>query len=187
MSKKAFVFLADGFEEVEALTPVDYLRRADIETITVSINGKEAVHGSHKITVLADRILEQIDRKEFQAADVFVLPGGMKGAQNLSQNGILDDVLKEANLSGKLIAAICASPAVVLDAKGILDGKIFTCYPEMEKSVKKASYSLKRVVADGNLITARAAGTSAEFAIAIVEKLSGKEVADKISQAVLLK
>jgi 4-methyl-5(b-hydroxyethyl)-thiazole monophosphate biosynthesis len=188
MSKKAIILLADGFEDVEAVTPIDYLRRAGIEVTTASITQSLTVTsrwGGIKIT--ADTLLSQIARQG-NDWDAVILPGGMPGASSLAASEETSALLKEMSAKGKLICAICAAPAVVLAPLGLLAGKKFTCYPGMEEKAATANgaWLEDRVVTDGNVITSRAAGTAGEFAAAIIEKLLDKETAKKIADAVLL-
>jgi 4-methyl-5(b-hydroxyethyl)-thiazole monophosphate biosynthesis len=198
MPKKAIVFLAEGFEEVEAITPIDYLRRAGVEVATVAVgaaNGSGAlVLGSHGVGVAADTTLEVLAKSggaDASAWDVVVLPGGGKGSENLAASAALGDFVKAMASAGKLVAAICAAPAVVLAPLGLLAGKKFTCYPGMEDraarfAVSGAAWSADRVVADGQLITSRGAGTAGEFARAIIGKLLGEAAAEKLGESVLL-
>ncbi|MDR2865428.1 MAG: DJ-1/PfpI family protein [Spirochaetaceae bacterium] len=182
MPKKAFVFLADGFEEVEAITPIDYLRRAGIEVITVSISKEKIVFGAHQIPVVADSLIFDIHTDE---ADCLVLPGGIPGAPNLAASQELDLIIRDYNARGRVIAAICAAPAVVLAPKGLLQGRNFTCYPGLEKEVKNSEWKNDKVVIDNHIITSRGPGTAAYFAFAIIEKLIDKEAAQKIKDAVI--
>jgi 4-methyl-5(b-hydroxyethyl)-thiazole monophosphate biosynthesis len=178
-----FIFLADGFEEIEAVTPLDFLRRAGIDAAAVSITERRVVTGSHGIALTADRTMAEIAGLPF---DAVVLPGGMPGSTNLAASGALDALIKEAAAGGKLIAAICAAPAVVLAPKGVLAGKKFTCYPGMEKEVSAGAVWLpEKVVVDGNLITSRGPGTAALFALAVIEKLAGKEIAQQTGKSAL--
>jgi len=185
MAKKAIVLLAEGFEEVEAITPIDYLRRAGVEVTIASISFFMTAKGANGIQVNADTTLSGI---EDAAADwdAVVVPGGSNGAANLAASNQTGALLKDMAASGKLVCAICASPAVVLSPLGLLAGKKFTCYPGLEEKVKEGKWSDERVVTDGNIITSRSAGTSGEFAVAIIEKLLGEEAAKKIADAVLL-
>ncbi|MDR3247792.1 MAG: DJ-1/PfpI family protein [Treponema sp.] len=184
MAKKAIILLATGFEEVEAVTPIDYLRRSGIEVTTAAIGDSRKVTGSHGISVEADTTLNVLaERSDWDAA---LIPGGMPGATNLAASKEVSALLSAMARSGKIVAAICASPAVVLAPLGLLAGKRFTCYPGMEKDLDPAAqWSADRVVIDGNLITSRGAGTAALFAFAVIEQLLGKAAAEKISQAVL--
>jgi 4-methyl-5(b-hydroxyethyl)-thiazole monophosphate biosynthesis len=188
MSKKVFVFLAEGFEEVEALTPVDYLRRAGLDVITVSITTDKTVNGAHKIPVLADTLIGKINPEE---ADCVILPGGMPGTTGLAASAELDAIVRKFDAEKKLIAAICAAPALVLGSKGILDGRHYTCYPGMEAQVPCGpngcpEWHGEPVVEDGHLITSRGAGTADLFAIKIIEKLIDKSTAQKIATSVVM-
>jgi len=181
--KTACVLLADGFEEVEAVTPVDYLRRAGVEVAIVGIAGRSAV-GARGIRIEADSGHEGMGRDY----DCVVVPGGGKGSANLAASAAATSFIKRHFAAGKIVAAICAAPAVVLHGScGILAGRRFTCFPGLESNVKGASFSEARVVEDGNLITSRAAGTAGEFAYAIIRALVGKAKADEVAGSVLLK
>jgi 4-methyl-5(b-hydroxyethyl)-thiazole monophosphate biosynthesis len=185
---KAFVFLAEGFEEVEAVTPVDYLRRAGIDAVTVSITKERTVLGAHKIPVEADTVIGKIKPGE---ADCIVLPGGMPGTTYLAASPELDAIIRAFDADKKTIAAICAAPALVLAGKGILDGRSFTCYPGMEANVSCGpngcpEWHGEPVVVDGHLITSRGAGTAGLFAIKIIETLLGKDSAEKIAGSVVM-
>jgi protein deglycase len=180
--KTACVLFADGFEEVEALTPVDYLRRAGVEVTTIGVTGPRPV-GSHGVAVAADRGAEALAADY----DCVIVPGGGKGSANLAASPQVAELVRRHFAAGKLVAAICAAPALVLHgACGILAGKRFTCYPGMETQVSGASFVEERVVVDGKLITARAAGCSGEFAYAIVNELVGEDGADTLAEKVLL-
>jgi 4-methyl-5(b-hydroxyethyl)-thiazole monophosphate biosynthesis len=183
---KALVLLADGFEEVEALTPVDYLRRAGVEVTVAAITESLTVTGRWTgLKVQADTTLS----KAAGEWDAVVLPGGMPGASNLASSKETGSLLKEMAAANKLICAICASPVVVLAPLGLLDGKNFTCYPGMEKNLSfdiLSGFTRDRVVVDENLITSRGAGTAGEFAIAIIEELLDETAAEKVMETVLL-
>ncbi|MHC6203426.1 DJ-1 family glyoxalase III [Breznakiellaceae bacterium SP9] len=191
--KKALVFLAEGFEEVEALTPVDYLRRAGIEVQTAAV-GKTSglVTGAHGISVKTDATLEGLIADDLLTQEgwaAVLLPGGMPGSSNLAACAELGDFLIAMAAAGKLVAAICAAPAVVLAPLGLLKGKRFTCYPGMEDNVPPSSgaqWSSDPVVRDGRIITSRAAGTAGLWAAAIVEALEGQKAAADLLKAVLL-
>jgi 4-methyl-5(b-hydroxyethyl)-thiazole monophosphate biosynthesis len=189
MPKRAIVFLAEGFEEVEAVTPVDYLRRAGVEAVTVSIGRTQQVLGSHGIPVIADRVLAGsegqggLDPADW---DAVVLPGGGRGADNLAASAAAGGFVTAMAKAGKLVCAICAAPAVVLAPLGLLKGRSFTCFPGMEERVSGASWKEDRVVIDGKLITSRGAGTAGEFAVAIIGELLGKAEGEKVAGAVLL-
>jgi 4-methyl-5(b-hydroxyethyl)-thiazole monophosphate biosynthesis len=189
MPKRAIVLLAEGFEEVEAVTPIDYLRRAGVEVTTVSIGRAELVLGSHGIPVTADVVLSALERQgraDPANWDAVILPGGGKGAENLAASagtgGFVDAMARE----GKLVCAICAAPAVVLAPLGLLTGRDFTCFPGMEGRVSGASWKESRVVVDGSLVTSRGAGTAGEFAVAIIGKLLGDAAGERVAKSVLL-
>jgi 4-methyl-5(b-hydroxyethyl)-thiazole monophosphate biosynthesis len=191
MTKKAIVLLAEGFEEVEALTPIDYLRRAGVEVTTAAIGDSLTVKGRWSgLKVTADTTLAatlaETAKEGTGGWDAVILPGGMPGATNLAASNETGALLKDMAACGKLICAICASPALVLSPLGLLAGKKFTCYPGMEEKVKDGKWLEDRVVIDGNIITSRGAGTAGEFAVAIIEKLIDKAAAKKIADAVLL-
>ncbi|MDR3336858.1 MAG: DJ-1/PfpI family protein [Treponema sp.] len=185
MAKKALVFLANGFEEVEAVTPIDYLRRSGVEVTTVSIGNERTATGSHNIPVIADTLLSGAVAGNM-AYDALLLPGGMPGASNLAASAALGALLKAQAASGRIVAAICAAPAVVLAPLGILEGKRFTCYPGMEDKVKGAQWSDERVVIDGNIVTSRGAGTAAAWAVALIGLLQGPKEGETIARSVLL-
>lgn len=184
MSRKALVFLADGFEEVEAVTPVDYLRRAGVTVITASVSGSTTVMGAHGIPVIADSLVTELP--EGAIWDVLICPGGMPGASNIAASPSACALLKAQGTAGRWIAAICASPAVVLAPLGLLRGRRFTCYPGMEDRVDGAHWSADGVVTDGNIITSRGAGTAGRFAAAIIGRVLSQEEADKVAGSVLL-
>jgi len=186
MTKKAIVLLADGFEDVEAITPIDYLKRAGIEVTTVSISDNPIVTskwGGIKLT--ADTILADLSDSAC-IWDAVVIPGGIPGAPNLAASETTCKLIKKMADNGKLICAICASPVIVLAPLGLVNGKQFTCYPGLEEKVTGGRWQDERVVIDGNIITSRAAGTTGEFAIAIINALLGKDEGIKIAKAVLL-
>ena len=189
MGKKVLAFLADGFEEVEAITPIDYLRRAGIEVTVAAIGKEKAVTGSHKIKIEADTTiaaLAQAGQLNAASWDGTFVPGGMPGSSNLAACAEAGGFFKEMAAAGKLIAAICAAPAVFLAPLGLLKGKKFTCYPGKEKEVNGGIWLTDKAVTDGNLVTSRGAGTAAIFALAIIEMLAGKDAAKSVSEAVLL-
>jgi 4-methyl-5(b-hydroxyethyl)-thiazole monophosphate biosynthesis len=173
--KRIALLLAEGFEEVEAVTPNDFLRRAGIEVITPGVTGK-TVTGAHGVPFTADILLKDAPVD----LDGIVIPGGMPGAANIAKSAAAVTLIQKLFSANKLVAAICAAPGVVLGPNGFLKGKNFTCYPGYEKDVANASFSETRVVKDGNLITSRGPGTAAEFAIALAEYLAGKDAADKV-------
>ena len=174
------ILLAEGFEEVEAVTPADFLRRAGLDVRLVGIAGRQ-VKGGHDITVAADTTLAELTAEP----DVLIVPGGGKGADNLAASRPVMDLIRSMHAKGKLIAAICAAPAVVLHKAGVLAGRRVTCYPGLEKKLTGCTFSEERVVVDGNIITSRGAGTSAEFALAVVERLAGEAKASEIHRGTL--
>jgi 4-methyl-5(b-hydroxyethyl)-thiazole monophosphate biosynthesis len=181
MNKKFLVILADGFEEIEAVTVIDVLRRAGVEVFVAGLIDNK-VKGSRQITVLADGLLAQVN-SDF---DGLVLPGGGQGALRLAESDKVNALIKGMFAKNKIIAAICAAPAIVLSPLGILAGKKATCFPGMEEKFNQdVKFVAKAVVIDGNIITSRAPGTAMEFALAIVEEISGFSMAQKVRQAVL--
>ena len=178
--KKAYVFLAEGFEEVEALTVVDLLRRANVELSMVSISQKKSVTGAHGIVVEADVLYEQANMEE---ANALILPGGMPGTRNLQAFVPLNEALKAANAQGKLVCAICAAP-LVLGQNGILQGKKACCYPGFEEELLGATVCYEPAVKDGNTITSRGVGTAIAFACEIIAELVGREIAEEIKKGI---
>lgn len=179
--KKASIFLAPGFEEVEALTPIDLLRRAGVQVTIVSVGEEKAVMGSHQITVMADAVFEEMD---FSDQDLFILPGGQPGTNNLKGCGKLRNLLEDADKKGKLLAAICAAPTVFGDM-GLLKGKRATCYPGCEVGLAGAECLTDRVVVDGNITTSRGVGTAISFALTLIEQLFGKEKAEELQKSIV--
>ena len=179
--KKALVFLADGFEEMEAVTPLDFMRRAGLDAKFVSLAGTLSVTGSHGVTYRADMLFdEKVASEEIEEdADMLVLPGGLPGAQNLQDNEALGKLLLKFHEEGKFVCAICAAP-MVLGHLGILQGKKATIYPGMEDRLIGATPVADKVCRDGNVITGKGPGAAMTFAITLVEALAGKEVADKL-------
>lgn len=175
--KKVYVFLANGFEEIEAVAPIDVLRRAEIEAITISISDSKTVTGAHGVQVLADQLFTET---EFADDAYYVLPGGYDGMLNLEAHKGVNELLTKQHEAGKQIAAICAAPSV-LGKLGILEGKEAICYPGFEENLSGATISAKPVVEDGNVITGKGPGVAVDFALQIVTTLKGKELADKIA------
>ncbi len=167
-----YIFLDKGFEEIEAITTIDLLRRADISLVVVSLVGQKLVEGAHHIAVQADALFEDVD---FKDAEMLILPGG---ATHLGDYKGLVDLLLAHNEQDKLIAAICAAPSV-LGSLGILKGKQATCYPGFESFLGE-SYIGGLVVESKNIITAKGPGLSSDFAFCIIEKLKGTDIADSV-------
>ncbi len=183
MKKIVLVVLADGFEEIEAVTIIDVLRRAGVE-VKVAGLGKREIPGAHAITIETDLIFEQYEG----LPDAIVLPGGMPGAANLKQSQALRTLLQKMKESRKLIGAICAAPALVLASCGILDGKRATCYPGYEKEFNsKVKFSTDRVVVDDLIVTSRGPGSALEFSLELVGQLVGKEKAAQLVQGMLVR
>lgn len=180
---KVIVFLAEGFEEVEALTVVDYLRRiSNITVHMVSIGEGLQVLGAHNIEVKADKNIKEL--QDLTSYDAVVIPGGMPGATNLRDNKDVIKMVKEINTGGKLVAAICAGPIVLEEAK-IIDGKEVTSYPGFDKDLPNSVYRKDDVVIDGNIITARGPAKAVDFSIEIVKYLVGEEQAEELKANIL--
>lgn len=175
-----YLFLANGFEEIEALCPLDLLRRAGLEVTTVGI-GSEQITGAHGITVQAD-----IPDGLYADAcpDMIILPGGMPGAKNLDESRTVDAAIKAAARRGAFIGAICAAP-FILGKRGLLAGKEAICFPGFEKELQGATLSQKRVVRDGSIITAAGMGVALDFGLALVAALKGEAAAEALRRAVL--
>ena len=173
---KVYVFLADGFETVEALAPVDVMRRAGLQVTTVSIMGRSNVVSAQNVTVVADVLFEDV---VFDDASALVLPGGGVGTDNLSAHEPLRALLVDACSRGMLVAAICAAP-MVFGRIGILKGKKATCYPGCEGDLFDAEYTAAAVEQDGNIITACGPGASFDFGFAIVERFCGAGVVETL-------
>ena len=181
-----YLFLANGFEEIEALCPLDLLRRAGVEVKTVAIStGGLAVTGAHGITVMAD--MAEADFDPCAEAEMLILPGGMPGAANLDACPTVDAAIAAAvilNQKNGLIAAICAAP-MILGRRGLLSGIEAICFPGFEEELKGAVLSSARVVRDGRVITAAGMGVALDFGLALVAALLGEEVAEDLRRAVL--
>ena len=177
-----YLFLADGFEEIEALQTLDLLRRANIDVLTVGVTGKVA-NGSHKIPVVCDIDCASLPyNSDF---DMIILPGGMPGSTNLDKAECVEKYIKLALENDKLICAICAAP-FILGKRGILKDKRATCFPGFENQLEGATVVDAGVVRDGNIITGRAMGSAHDFALTILEALQGKEAADKMRKTIIL-
>jgi 4-methyl-5(b-hydroxyethyl)-thiazole monophosphate biosynthesis len=179
-----YLFLAEGFEEIEALTPVDLLRRAGVAVTTVGVTGK-TVKGSHGIEVTAD--VDAAEAREMLArtdVEMVVLPGGMPGTKNLDASPLVDAFLAAAAERGAFIAAICAAP-MVLGRRGLLRGKRAVCYPGFEKYLDGAEVLAEHAVRDGKIITGQAMGAALPFALALVSALKGEAAAGELGAAVL--
>lgn len=178
---RVYVFLADGFEEIEGLTVVDLLRRAQIETKMVSVMDRKTVRGSHGIEIGADGLFEDYD---YEDAEILVLPGGMPGTKNLGEHEKLCGLLKEHYHQGKTLAAICAAPSV-FGKLGFLQGRKATCYPGVEEELKGAQVCPEKVVTDGTVVTAKGMGAAIEFGLKLIELIKGEEISKKISEGII--
>lgn len=170
-----YVFLADGFEIIEALSPVDMLRRAKIETKLVGVTG-EIVTSSCGVAVKTDMLIDEFD---FYDVEAVVLPGGMPGTLNLENNQTVQNIIDNASNTNGFICAICAAPSI-LGHKGLLNEKEATCFPGFENALEGATLSEDFVVTDGKFITARGAGVSIDFGLEIVKQLRGEELSNEI-------
>jgi 4-methyl-5(b-hydroxyethyl)-thiazole monophosphate biosynthesis len=179
---KIAVQLAEGFEEIEAISIIDVLRRADFEVTTVSITGKTKVTGSHAITILADKVFEDTDFNDF---DMIVLPGGMPGALNLKNHNGLQKQILDFHKNGKPLGAICAAP-LVFGNLGILKNETATCYPGFEDQLKGAKVTGNKVEQSGKIVTGKGAGVAIDFALKIVEMIKGKELADELERKMIV-
>lgn len=176
-----YVFLADGFEETEAIAPIDMLRRAGKEVVTVGVTGK-TVTGSHDIPITAD--ITEGELKSFSGIEMIVLPGGMPGTLNEEASDIVQGAIDYCIDNNIPIGAICAAPSI-LGHKGILDGKTAVCYSGFEKELKGAVIADKGVVTDGNITTARGAGVAIEFGLELISVICGKAASEKIRDSIL--
>ena len=180
MSKKVYIFLADGFEDIEGLTVVDLLRRAEIDIRTVSIKNTKEVQTAHGIFLLTDEVFEEVD---FSDADMLVLPGGMPGTKYLADYKPLTELLTEFYNDGRKIAAICAAPSV-LAALGLLEGKNATAHAAFQDKLAGAHVLDTEVVVDGNITTSYGLGGAIPFALELVRQLAGEAEADRIRNAI---
>ena len=180
--KTIFVFLADGFEEIEALNPVDVLRRAGLSVKTVSVMDEQVVAGAHGVPVLADVMFDEVNAED---AEMILLPGGLPGATNLDAHQGLSQMILDFAKEEKPLAAICAAP-LVFGNRGLLEGKKATCYPGFETYLKGAQYTAALVEKDGNFITGKGPGAAMEFAFAIVEKYCGMDKVNELKQGMMI-
>ena len=178
MKKKIAVHLAEGFEEIEAISIIDVLRRADLEVIVVSITGKTEVVGAHQLKIISDKLIEEVNYDEIF---MIVLPGGMPGAANLDAHAGLKAAIIKFNAQNRPLAAICAAP-LVYGNLGILKGKQAVCYPGFESYLKGAEVLTIPVVESGNVITGRGPGAAIKFALKIVEKAVSAEKAELLAK-----
>ena len=179
---KAYLFLATGFEETEAIAPIDILRRGGVDVTTVSITGELVVMGAHQIPVIADRLFDETD---FADGDAFILPGGGAGSFMLNDHPALKQLLVEKHAQNKWLAAICAAP-LVLGGLGLLKGKQAVCYPGMESYLTGATLTDAPVVIDGNIITGKGPGLALDFGLTLLAILQGEDAANKVAGDMLL-
>ncbi len=180
---KAFVLLAEGFEEIEAVAPIDVLRRAGVTVLSLSISREKKVKGAQGIEIIADDILENHLN---EAPDIIITPGGLPGSEHLKNSELVQMLLKRQYSENRYIASICASP-IALERAGIVDGKKFTCYPGFEKQVTSGIHTGERVEVDGNIITSKGPGVALEFSLKIVEVLAGREISDQLKSGMIVK
>lgn len=173
-----YVFLAEGFEEIEAVTTIDILRRANCDVKTVGISSK-LVKGTNNIVIDTDTTIQEINKTDI---DMIILPGGMPGTINLENSDIVKDCINYCVENEKYIAAICAAPSI-LGHMGILKGKKAVCYPGFEKDLKEAEIIKDNVCIDKNIITANGPGSSMNFALILVELILGKNISEKIKES----
>lgn len=180
--KTAFLFLATGFEEIEALATTNILRRGGVRVTTVSITGQTEVMGAHNIPVIADVTFEKAD---FQIGDAFILPGGIPGSNHLNTCTRLKELIMQVYKEEKLICAVCAAP-MVLGGLGLLKNKRATCFPYFEPTMIGAISCEEGVVQDGNIITAKGPGFVFEFGLCILKNLRDEETAKEVAEALLV-
>ena len=176
-----YLFLADGFEELEAIAPVDVLRRGGVEIKTVSVTDSLTVTGSHGITITADITANEVD---LESAEGVILPGGIPGTPNLKASEKVWEALEKVNAKGGLVAAICAAPSV-LGAFGYLKGRRATCYPGFEGELEGAEYVKEFAVTDGNIITGCGAGGAYQFAFEVLKYFKGEAATETLKKGML--
>lgn len=181
MREKIYIHLADGFEEVEALTVVDVLRRGGVDAETVSVTGKSVVAGTHGINIEADMLFEDAD---YDSCRMIVLPGGMPGAENLKNHSGLCEKIKAFANEGRMLAAICAAPMVFADC-GVLNGAKATIYPGMESFLGDAVSTEDNVTVSGNIITGAGPAIAMEFALSLLRELEGEEKEKEVAEGLL--
>ena len=179
--KSVVVILAPGFEEIEAITVIDVLRRAEVRVTVAGLQAGE-ITGSHEITVRPDRTLDEVRPEEF---DMVVLPGGLPGTDHLREDRRVRAFVRDMAESGKYTCAICAAPTV-LEAAGVATGRAVTSHPIVQEDMKGLDYREDRVVVDGSVVTSRGAGTAMEFALELVRILVGTDKADLLAQMMIV-
>lgn len=190
--KGVYIFLANGFEEIEALATLDVLRRGGVDVKTVSVLYDKFVTGSHKTTVVADmtygEFKAEVQLDGTDESDVMIFPGGMPGTRNLAENGEIINFMRLHYAEGGAVAAICAAPGLVVSQLPSLQGKHFTCFDGFEDApvARGGIYEQKPAVRDGNLITGRGAGCAVEFGLAILAHLKGEEATTAVRHSLML-
>ena len=180
--KKAIVFLANGFEEMEAMFPLDVMRRGGLNVKTVSVTGGKTVVSSHQVPIVADMLFEDLKEED---VEMVVLPGGLPGATNLDAHEGLGKLIMTFAEAGRPLSAICAAP-LVYGKRGLLKGKKVTCYPGFEKYLEGAEYTAALVEKDGNFITGKGPGAAMAFSFAIAEKYVGAEKVTELKQGMMI-
>ncbi|WP_137818271.1 DJ-1 family glyoxalase III [Pseudomonas sp. 2FG] len=183
MTARALLAVADGVEDLETVTLIDVLRRADIELLVASIENRRMLTCARGTRLTADAMLVDVLAQDF---DLIVLPGGMPGAQHLADHQPLAEQVREHAAAGKLFAGICAAPAVALQSYGVLKQRRMTCYPAFSDRLSGCTFVDQPVVVDGNCITSQGPGTALEFALTLVEQLLGKGKRKEIAKAMLV-
>nr|WP_298111760.1 DJ-1 family glyoxalase III [uncultured Pseudomonas sp.] len=183
MTTRALISLADGVEDIECVTLIDVLRRAEVEVVVASIEGRRMITCARGTRLTADTMLVDVLAQDF---DLIVLPGGMPGAQHLAEHEPLAEKVREQAKAGKLFAAICAAPALALQQYGVLKQRRMTCYPAFSDRLSGCTFVDQPVVVDGNCITSQGPGTAMEFALTLVEQLQGKGKRREVAEAMLV-
>jgi 4-methyl-5(b-hydroxyethyl)-thiazole monophosphate biosynthesis len=178
---QVYVFLANGFEEIEAVAPIDVFRRAGLDVVTVSVTGDQLVEGAHGVSIAADCLFEEVI---FEGEFLLFLPGGMPGTTNLEAHNGLQTLIREQAKKGSKIAAICAAPSI-LGKMGLLKGKEAICYPGFEQFLDGALVSSQSVVKSGATFTAKGPGVAIDFALKLVEDLKGSDVAADVAAGMI--
>lgn len=180
---KVYEFLATGFEDIEALIPLDIMRRAGVDFKTVSITGDLYVESAHGVSIKADMLIEDAD---FSDADLIMLPGGLPGATNLNAHDGVKKAVMEQNARGNMLGAICAAP-MVLGGIGLLQGRRATCYPGFEKYLEGAEYTHELCTVDGNITTGEGPAAALPYAYTLLAALTDKQTADQIAEGMMYK
>jgi len=183
MTSRALIAVADGVEDLETVTLIDVLRRAEVETVVASVENRRMFTAARGTRLTADAMLVDVLAQDF---DLIVLPGGMPGAQHLADHEPLGEKVREQAKAGKLFAAICAAPALALQGYGVLKQRRMTCYPAFSDRLSGCTFVDAPVVVDGNCITSQGPGTALEFALTLVEQLVGKAKRKAVAEAMLV-